>query len=265
MNTVTNESVTNESVTNESVTNEQENPMSMTEPATTSIESSAPSPIYALQAVIREYQQKNRNVRALAGVDLEIREGEFVTIQGPTGGGKSTLLQMLGALDRPTSGVVKLGEVDLAKASNATLGHVRATEVGFVFQGFNLIPTLTAHENVDMGLEPLGLSSAERGSRVTEALAQVGLAERADHLPGELSGGQQQRVAIARAIAKRPRVLLADEPTGNLDEHMRDEILELLEGLNRDGLTLIVVTHDSAVARRAHRRLRLEEGSVREI
>jgi len=231
--------------------------MSMTEPATASIESSAPSPIYALQAVIREYQQKNRKIRALAGVDLEIREGEFVTIQGPTGGGKSTLLQMRGALDRPTSGAVKLGDVDLAKASNAKLGRVRATEVGFVFQGFNLIPTLTAHENVDMGLEPLGLSSAERGSRVTEALAQVGLAERADHLPGELSGGQQQRVA--------PRVLLADEPTGNLDEHMRDEILELLEGLNRDGLTLIVVTHDSAVARRAHRRLRLEKGSVREI
>lgn len=252
-------------VTNETVTTEQENPMSMAHPATASVEGATPSPIYALQAVIREYQQKNRKIRALAGVDLEIREGEFVTIQGPTGGGKSTLLQMLGALDRPTSGVVKLGDVDLAKASNAKLGRVRATEVGFVFQGFNLIPTLTAHENVDMGLEPLGLSSAERASRVTEALAQVGLAERADHLPGELSGGQQQRVAIARAIAKRPRVLLADEPTGNLDEHMRDEILELLEGLNRDGLTLIVVTHDSAVARRAHRRLRLEKGSVREI
>jgi len=116
-----------------------------------------------------------------------------------------------------------------------------------------------------MGLEPLGLTAAQRREKVTEALAQVGLAERADHRPGELSGGQQQRVAIARAIAKRPRVLLADEPTGNLDEHMRDEILTLLEGLNRDGLTLIVVTHDSAVARRAHRRLRIEKGGVREL
>lgn len=239
--------------------------MSMTQPTTATTAESTSTPIYALQAVIRDYQQKNRKVRALAGVDIEIREGEFVTIQGPTGGGKSTLLQLLGALDRPTSGVVKLGEVDLAKASNAQLGRVRATEVGFVFQGFNLIPTLTAHENVDMGLEPLGLSATDRRARVTEALAQVGLAERADHRPGELSGGQQQRVAIARAIAKRPRVLLADEPTGNLDEHMRDEILGLLEGLNRDGLTLIVVTHDSAVARRAHRRLRLEKGSVREL
>ena len=239
--------------------------MSMTEPATASIESSAPSPIYALQAVIREYQQKNRKIRALAGVDLEIREGEFVTIQGPTGGGKSTLLQMLGALDRPTSGVVKLGDVDLAKASNAKLGRVRATEVGFVFQGFNLIPTLTAAENVDMALEPLSVPKAERAERVAEALGQVGLAERADHRPSELSGGQQQRVAIARAIVKRPRVLLADEPTGNLDESMRDEILSLLERLNADGLTLIAVTHDSAVARRARRRLRLAKGVVTDI
>lgn len=221
--------------------------------------------IYRLEKVVRTYQQKGRQVQALKGVDLEITAGDFVTIQGPTGGGKSTLLQLLGALDRPTAGSVRLGETDLASASNARLGRVRATDVGFVFQGFNLIPTLTAFENVSMGLEPLGLSASERSARVTEALTHVGLADRADHRPGELSGGQQQRVAIARAIAKRPRVLLADEPTGNLDEHMRDEILTLLEGLNAEGLTLVVVTHDSAVARRANRRLRLQNGTITEL
>jgi len=224
-----------------------------------------PSPLYRLAGVTRTYTQKDRFVRALAGVDLEIEAGDFVTIQGPTGGGKSTLLQLLGALDRPSSGSVILGETDAATAPHAQLGRLRAQEIGFVFQGFNLIPTLTAHENVDTALEPLGLPRAERATRVTEALTHVGLADRADHRPGELSGGQQQRVAIARAIVKRPRVLLADEPTGNLDESMRDEILTVLEGLNDEGLTLIVVTHDSAVARRARRRLRLENGAVTDI
>ncbi|RKT36442.1 putative ABC transport system ATP-binding protein [Microbacterium sp. AG1240] len=223
------------------------------------------SPIYRLAGVTRTYRQRERVVNALAGVDLEIEQGDFVTIQGPTGGGKSTLLQLLGALDRPTAGSVQLGEIDVAVASNAEIGRLRAAEIGFVFQGFNLIPTLTAAENVDMGLEPLGLDRDERATRVAEALAQVGLADRADHRPGELSGGQQQRVAIARAVAKRPRVLLADEPTGNLDERMRDEILSVLEGLNAAGLTLIVVTHDSAVAARARRRLRLDRGMVTDI
>jgi len=225
----------------------------------------AASALYRLSRVVKTYAQKGRQVTALTGVDIEITAGEFVTIQGPTGGGKSTFLQLLGALDRPTSGTVMLGDTDIARASATALGRLRAHEIGFVFQGFNLIPTLTAHENVDMALEPLRVAPAERRARVVEALSHVGLAERADHRPGELSGGQQQRVAIARAIVKRPRVLLADEPTGNLDESMRDEILALLEGLNGQGLTLIVVTHDSAVARRATRRLRLERGSVRDI
>ncbi|KQR88452.1 ABC transporter ATP-binding protein [Microbacterium sp. Leaf179] len=220
---------------------------------------------YRLRGVTRTYRQRDTTVQALAGVDLDIAAGDFVTIQGPTGGGKSTLLQMLGALDRPSAGSVTLGDLDIARASNADLNRVRAAEIGFVFQGFNLIPTLTAAGNVDMGLEPLGLDRDERRRRVTEALERVGLADRRDHRPGELSGGQQQRVAIARAIAKQPRVLLADEPTGNLDESMRDEILEVLEGLNAEGLTLVVVTHDSAVARRAHRRLRLAKGVVTDI
>ncbi|GAA1697302.1 ABC transporter ATP-binding protein [Microbacterium sediminicola] len=239
--------------------------MTMAQTETVAAADAAPRAIYRLEGVTRTYQQKNRIIKAIKGIDLEIDEGDFVTIQGPTGGGKSTFLQLLGALDRPTSGSVWLGDTDMAKASNADLGRIRAREIGFVFQGFNLIPTLTAHENVDMGLEPLGLSAAERKERVLEALTHVGLADRADHLPGELSGGQQQRVAIARAIAKRPRVLLADEPTGNLDEHMRDEIMALLKSLNADGLTMIMVTHDSAVARRANRRLRLDHGTVRDV
>lgn len=225
----------------------------------------APPALYRLIGVTRTYRQRNRIVTALEGVDLEIAEGDFVTIQGPTGGGKSTLLQVLGALDRPTRGSVTLAGTDLAAASDSQLGKVRARDIGFVFQGFNLIPTLSAAENVDMALEPLGLPKTERAERVAEALAHVGLADRADHRPGELSGGQQQRVAIARAIVKRPRVLLADEPTGNLDEAMRDEILAVLESLCEEGLTLVVVTHDSAVAGRARRRLRLDRGAVRDI
>ncbi|GAA0498642.1 ABC transporter ATP-binding protein [Microbacterium aurantiacum] len=222
------------------------------------------TPVYRLEGVTRVYTGKGRSVTALDAVDLTIAAGEFATVQGPTGGGKSTLLQILGALDSPTSGRVLLGEADLARESRAALARIRAQDIGFVFQAFNLIPTLTAAENVDVGLEPLGLARAEREERVRAALAQVDLAERADHRPGELSGGQQQRVAIARALVKKPRVLLADEPTGNLDERTRDEILQLMEGLCAEGLTMVVVTHDSAVARRAHRRLRLERGVVRE-
>ncbi|WP_404429961.1 ABC transporter ATP-binding protein [Microbacterium lacus] len=225
----------------------------------------ASAPLYRLSGVTRTYEQRGRIVKALAGVNLEIAAGDFVAIQGPTGGGKSTLLQLLGALDTPTTGSVVLAGTDIATATQAELVRLRAEEIGFVFQGFNLIPTLTAHENVDMALEPLGLSTAERSARVVEALLHVGLADRADHRPGELSGGQQQRVAIARAIVKRPRVLLADEPTGNLDESMRDEILGVLEALNSEGLTLIVVTHDSAVAKRARLRLRLDKGKVRDV
>jgi len=226
----------------------------------------APAPwAYRLAGVSKTYTQKGREVRALGDIDLDIAAGDVVSIQGPTGGGKSTLLQLLGALDTPTSGRVTIGDIDLATASGAELEHVRAREIGFVFQAFNLIPTLTAAENVDMGLEPLRLEAAERRERVAHALDRVGLADRGDHRPGELSGGQQQRVAIARAIAKRPRVLLADEPTGNLDEAMRDDILRVLQQLNDEGLTLVIVTHDSAVAGRARRRLRLEHGRLSEV
>ena len=221
--------------------------------------------MYTLENVSKTYTQKSRTITALKDVSLTIPTGQLVAIQGPTGGGKSTLLQLLGALDRPTSGRVSLGEADLSDMPDAKLGAIRATEIGFVFQGFNLIPTLTAQENVETALEPLGAPADERRRRATAALESVGLGDRAHHVPGELSGGQQQRVAIARALVKEPEVLLADEPTGNLDEQTRDEIMDLLEGLWRDrGLTLVIVTHDSAVAKRAERRLHLKDGTVTE-
>lgn len=221
--------------------------------------------MYTLENVSKAYTQKSRTITALKDVSLMIPTGQLVAIQGPTGGGKSTLLQLLGALDRPTSGRVSLDGAELSGMPDATLGRLRATEIGFVFQGFNLIPTLTAQENVETALEPLGVPAEERRRRATSALESVGLGDRAHHVPGELSGGQQQRVAIARALVKEPEVLLADEPTGNLDEQTRDEIMDLLEGLQRDrGLTLVIVTHDSAVAKRAERRLHLTHGTVTE-
>lgn len=222
--------------------------------------------MYTLTDVTKKYTQSKREVVALNDVSLEIPDGQLVAIQGPTGGGKSTLLQMLGALDRPTTGSVQLGANSLSNQRDGKLAKIRATEIGFVFQGFNLIPTLTAQENVETALAPLGISSADRKRRAAEALASVGLADRGNHLPTELSGGQQQRVAIARALVKDPEVLLADEPTGNLDEETRDEIMDLLEGLWRDrGLTVVIVTHDTAVAKRAQRRLHIKHGQVREV
>ena len=221
--------------------------------------------MYKLTNVVKTYDQSKRKVTALAGISLTIDDGDLVAIQGPTGGGKSTLLQMLGALDRPTSGTIFLGDSDLSNLNDHSLAKIRAKEIGFVFQAFNLIPTLTAQENVETALAPLGISSDDRKRRATDALASVGLADRASHLPTELSGGQQQRVAIARALVKNPDVLLADEPTGALDEQTRDEIMDLLEGVWRDkGLTLIIVTHDSAVAKRANRRFHIKQGQVTE-
>lgn len=219
--------------------------------------------MYTLSGVTKRYTRGKSTVDALAGVDLTIEDGGRLVIQGPTGGGKSTLLQMLGGLDRPTAGSVELDGVDLAKLSEAKLTKVRAQNIGFVFQSFNLIPTLTAQENVETALVPLGGRPAERRRRAAEALDSVGLGERLGHLPGEMSGGQQQRVAIARALVKQPKVLLADEPTGNLDESMRDEVMEVLETMWKEhGLTFVMVTHDSAIARRAPRLATIRKGRV---
>jgi putative ABC transport system ATP-binding protein len=219
--------------------------------------------MYQLTGVTRDYQKGRRTVHALDGVDLVIDDGDWLAIQGPTGHGKSTLLQILGALDRPTSGTVQFGGQDLARLRESRLTQVRAASIGFIFQSFNLIPTLSAQENVETALVPLGVASAERRDRAYRALADVGLGERARHLPSELSGGQQQRVAIARALVKQPKVLLADEPTGNLDEGTRDEIMMLLEQLWENlRLTLVMVSHDSTVAGRAQRTGLMENGRI---
>ncbi len=217
--------------------------------------------MYRLTDVTKDYPKGRGVVHALRGVSVVIEDGDWLAIQGPTGHGKSTLLQILGALDRPTSGTVKLDGQDLTGLRESQLTKVRATSIGFIFQTFNLIPTLSAQENVEAALVPLGVGAGPRKERARLALAELGLDDRARHLPSELSGGQQQRVAIARALVKKPAVLLADEPTGNLDEGTRDEIMTLLEDLWRDrGLTLVTVTHDSSVARRAQQTAIMRNG-----
>jgi len=219
--------------------------------------------MYELRNVSKTYRKGRGTVVALRDVDLSIAEGEFLAIQGPTGQGKTTLLQMLGALDRPSSGSVEFEGEDLATMSEGKLTRVRSRAFGFVFQTFNLIPTLTAQENVESALVPSGTKASERRSRARQALDDLGLADRAGHLPLELSGGEQQRVAIARALVRDPRVILADEPTGNLDEGTRDEIIELLVRLWADRRqTLVIVTHDSGVARRAPRVALINEGRL---
>src|ERR1700730_2499888 len=210
--------------------------------------------MYKLSGVTKNYVKGRETVAALRGVDLVIEDGEWLAIQGPTGHGKSTLLQILGGLDRPSAGLVDFDGRDLAQLREAEVTRVRAQSMGFIFQTFNLIPTLSAQENVETALVPLHLSAAVRRQRATVGLEAGGLGDRLRHVPGELSGGQQQRVAIARALVKEPKVLLADEPTGNLDEDTRDEIIALLGHNWRERrLTLVLVTHDSTIARRAQR------------
>jgi len=221
------------------------------------------SMLYDLTGVTKRYTQGRRTIDALAGIDLRIGGGEFLVIQGSTGSGKTTLLQMLGALDRPTSGSLVYEGRDVAKLGEGDLAELRSHSYGFVFQSFNLIPTLTAQENVETALVPWHVGGEERRRRAAEALEGVGLEGRARHVPSELSGGEQQRVAIARALVREPKVILADEPTGNLDERTRDDIIGLLEELWRErGQTLIVVTHDTWVAGRASRRIWLDAGRL---
>lgn len=210
--------------------------------------------MYELVDVTKNYQKGRRTVSAVRELSLTIPDGEWLAVQGRTGHGKSTLLHMLGGLDRPSNGTLAFDGGDFTRIRERQLVKVRSAEFGFIFQTFNLVPTLSAAENVESALIPLSTSARQRRGKVIAALESVGLGDRARHLPSELSGGQQQRVAIARAIVKEPRVLLADEPTGNLDEETRDDIISLLERLWIErGLTMIMVTHDSLVAKRAQR------------
>jgi putative ABC transport system ATP-binding protein len=212
---------------------------------------------YELSGVAKFFERGATTVRALDGVDLEIEAGEFLALEGPSGSGKTTLLQLLGALDRPSDGTVLFEGRDLAKLPDNQLAALRLRSFGFVFQQFNLIPTLTAVENVEVKLAPVGGGR----EKALQMLAEVGLAERADHLPAHMSGGEQQRVAIARALSVDPRVVLADEPTGNLDSATGGEIIELLSSLAAEhGSTVIVATHDAGLAARAPRRLAMRDG-----
>jgi putative ABC transport system ATP-binding protein len=220
--------------------------------------------MYELTGVTKKYQTKRGPVTALNGIDLRIEDGELLAVQGPTGHGKSTLLQMLGGLDRPTSGAVRFDGPQRDALSERRMTDLRARNFGFVFQTFNLVQTLSAAENVEAALVPLGVGADERRRRAVEALDEVGLGDRLHHVPAELSGGQQQRVAIARALVKQPKVILADEPTGNLDEGTRDEIIAIIEGLWRErGLTVIMVTHDSVVACRAPKIAWISKGNLK--
>ena len=220
-------------------------------------------PGYELREVSRTYTLGGHQVQAVREVDLEIAAGESMAIVGPSGSGKTTLLQLLGGLDRPSGGEVLFEGRDLARMDDGELGSLRLRTFGFVFQQFNLIPTLTAAQNVEVSLAPRGARSSERRGRVLWLLDSVGLADRAAHLPSRLSGGEQQRVAIARALANEPHVLLADEPTGNLDSETGSEIIDLLLSLTDDGArTVVVVTHDAEIAGRARRIVRMQDGRV---
>jgi putative ABC transport system ATP-binding protein len=216
-----------------------------------------------LQGVSRTYQKGKDRVEVLHQLDLDIPQGDFLAIMGPSGSGKTTLLNLLGGLDRPTSGTVRVGDAELSSMSNNQLSKWRSTHVGFVFQFYNLLPVLTAQKNVELPLLLTSFSGKERAERAAIALDIVGLSGRAKHTPRELSGGEEQRVAIARAIVSDPTLLLCDEPTGDLDRETADEILKLLQILNREhGKTIVMVTHDAQAAEYAKRTLHVDKGQL---
>ena len=223
--------------------------------------SAGPS-VIELSAVSKVYDTGDVAVEALRSVDLEVREGEFVAIMGPSGSGKTTLLAILGCLDRPTFGSYRLVGEEVSALDETRRAHVRGERIGFVFQAYNLLPRTTAYRNVELPLVYSRVPSRERRERVHAGLAEVGLLDRAEHLPTQLSGGQQQRVAVARALVMKPSILLLDEPTGNLDSRSEEEVLALLERVNAQGSTLAMVTHSDEVARRASRIVRLVDGSI---
>jgi putative ABC transport system ATP-binding protein len=222
------------------------------------------TPVIALRDVERVYTLGEVQVHALRGIDLEVQPGEFVMLTGPSGSGKSTLMHLLGLLDQPSKGQYLLNGRDVAALDRRSLAHVRNREIGFVFQGFNLLPRTTALENVELPmLYGARIPAAERRTRAADALTAVGLGERLDHHPNQLSGGQQQRVAIARALVNRPVLLLADEPTGNLDTRTSIEVMGIFQRLNAQGLTIVLVTHEPEIAEYGTRIVAFRDGRVR--
>ena len=215
-----------------------------------------------LRGVERMFQVGSETVHALRAINLQLDAGEYAAIMGPSGSGKSTLLNILGLLDRPDRGTYWLDEVDTTNLSEEQRADLRRHKIGFVFQSFHLVPRLTAAENVELPLVLAGMAPQRRRPRVEQALEHVKLTDRAHHRPDQLSGGQRQRVAIARATIMRPTLLLADEPTGNLDHHSGNDVIETLEALNLEGITLVIVTHDPEISRRARRRLQMVDGTI---
>ena len=217
-----------------------------------------------MKNITKSYEMGTQVVHALRGVDLAIEEGEFVAIMGPSGSGKSTLMNMIGCLDVPNSGIYTLDGIDVSTLSDDEQARIRNRRIGFVFQQFNLLPRTSALKQVALPLMYAGYGRSERNARARQVLEQVGLGDRIDHRPDELSGGQQQRVAVARALVVEPNIILADEPTGNLDSKTGDEILDLFAELNGQGMTIITITHDPEVAERTDRIITLRDGAIRE-
>ena len=228
------------------------------------IKSSIPqkNPVIELKDIQRHFKMGNEMVKALRGINLNIDRGEYVALMGPSGSGKSTLMNIIGALDTPTSGKYRLNGKEVEKLHDNELAKIRNKEIGFVFQTFNLLPRTTALDNVALPLVYAGKSKAQRTERAKEVLKTVGLADRMTHKPNELSGGQRQRVAVARALVNNPSIILADEPTGNLDSKTSEEIMELFDDLHRKGHTIVLVTHEEDIAEHAKRIVRLKDGLV---
>ncbi len=220
------------------------------------------NPLIDIKQLKRDFLLGNETINVLKGIDLQINKGEYVALMGPSGSGKSTLMNLLGCLDTPTSGTYILNGNDVSKMHDDDLAEIRNKEIGFVFQTFNLLPRTTALDNVALPMIYAGYSKSERNERATEVLTQVNLADRMDHQPNQLSGGQRQRVAIARALVNKPSIILADEPTGNLDSKTSVEIMNLFNDIHKNGNTVIVVTHEEDIAKYAHRIIRLRDGMI---
>ena len=220
------------------------------------------NPLINIKKLTRDFQLGNETINVLKGIDLQINKGEYVALMGPSGSGKSTLMNLLGCLDTPTSGTYILNGNDVSQMHDDSLAEIRNKEIGFVFQTFNLLPRTTALDNVALPMIYAGFSKSERNERATEVLTQVSLSDRMDHQPNQLSGGQRQRVAIARALVNKPSIILADEPTGNLDSKTSVEIMNLFNDIHKNGNTVIVVTHEEDIAKYAHRIIRLKDGMI---
>ncbi len=220
------------------------------------------NPLIKIRDIKRDFVLGNETVYVLKGIDLEINKGEYVALMGPSGSGKSTLMNLLGCLDTPTSGTYILNGKDVSQMKDDELAEIRNKEIGFVFQTFNLLPRTTALDNVALPMIYAGYSKSERRARAQQVLTQVGLSDRMDHQPNQLSGGQRQRVAVARALVNSPSIILADEPTGNLDSKTSVEIMKLFNDIHANGNTIIVVTHEEEIAAYAHRIIRLRDGKI---